>query len=217
MLIERKILNRLGFTRGPIVTHNSTVRDFIPGLADSTQLRCILAGSFLTIASCSAIKQPETIVTFRRAAPEISTYSKTVDLSVGDSAVVEIWAKLRGNHTKIAVKEGSKYSFVVPANQIWTDWFIGTDANGYSHGPLPFVQEAFSSTKPFPNKNWFLLIGAIDRPECAPFYIGGGIPVGTPVVKQMKSSGELILFANDAKSFYWNNFGRIQVIVTRVL
>jgi hypothetical protein len=139
---------------------------------------------------------------------------------VGDSAVVEIWARPRANHTKIFVKKGSKYSFVVPPGQIWTDWFIGTDANGYPHGPLPFIQEAFRSTKPFPDKNWFLLTGAIDRPEHAPFPIGGnpvGTPVGTPVERKMTSNGELILFANDAKSFYWNNFGRIQVIITRVL
>lgn len=168
------------------------------------------------MASCSDMKQSETIVTFRRSAPEISTNSKTVDLSVGDSAVVEIWAKSPANHTNIVVKEGSKYRFVVPPGQIWTDWFIGTDANGYSRGPLPFIQEAFRSTKPLPNKNWFLLAGAIDRPEHAPFAIGGN-PEGTPAEMEMKSSGELIFFANDAKSFSWNNFGRIQVIVTRVL
>jgi hypothetical protein len=200
-----------------MVTHNFfTVRDLIRGLADSTQVRRILAGSFLTIASCSAMKQSETVVKFRRSAPELSTNSKNVELSVGDSAVVEIWARLRANHTKIVVKEGSKYSFAVPPGQIWTDWFIGTDANGYPRGPLPFIQEAFRSKKPLPGKNWFLLIGAIDRPERAPFCIGGN-PAGTAAVRQIKSNGELILFANDAKSFYWNNFGRIQVIITRVL
>jgi hypothetical protein len=137
------------------------------------------------------MKQSETVVIFRRSAPELSTNSKNVEFSVGDSAVVEIWARLRANHTKIVVKEESKYSFVVPPSQIWTDWFIGTDANGYPHGPLPFIQESFRSTKPLPDKNWFLLIGAIDRPERAPFCIGGN-PPGTAVVRQMKSNGELI-------------------------
>jgi hypothetical protein len=175
-------------------------------------MKWILAGFFLTFASCSAMKESEAIVTFRRSAPEIATNSKNIDLSVGDSAVVEIWARLRANHTRIFVKKGSKYSFVVPPGQIWTDWFVRTDARGYPHGPLPLIQEAFRSTKPLPNENWFLLIGAIDRPERAPFCIGG-----TPVVRQMKSSGELVLLANDAKAFYWNNFGRLQVIITRVL
>jgi hypothetical protein len=189
-----------------------TVLDFVRGLADSTQMKWILAGSFLAFAGCSAMKESEAIVTFRRSTPEIAINSKNIELSVGDSAVVEIWARPRANHTGILVKKGSKYSFVVPPGQIWTDWFVRTNAEGYPHGPLSFIQEAFRSTKPLPNKNWFLLIGAIDRPERAPFSIGG-----TRVVRRMTCSGELVLFANDAKAFYWNNFGRIQVIITRVL
>jgi hypothetical protein len=179
-----------------------------------------LAGSCLTITSCFSVQQSETIVTFRRSAAQLSTSSKAVDLSVGDSAIVEVWARLRANHTKIRVKRGSKYRFVVPPGQIWTDWFIPTDANGYARGPIPFIQEAFASTKVLPHKNWFLLTGAVGCPEHQPFPIGAnpvGMPVGTPVEKEMRSSGELILFANDARSFYWNNFGRIQVIVTRAL
>jgi hypothetical protein len=157
------------------------------------------------------MKQSGTAVLFRRSAPELSSNAKNVALSVGDSAVVEIWARRRANHTQIVVKEGSQYSFVIPSGQIWTDWFIRTDANGYPHGPLPIIQEAFRSTKPLPDDNWFLLAGAINRPDHTPFPIGGN-----PVEKRMPSNGELILFANDAKLFYWNNFGRIQVIITRL-
>jgi hypothetical protein len=174
--------------------------------------RQVLTGFFLAITSFSAMSQSEAIVIFRRSAPEVMTDRATVYLSVGDSAVVEVWAKSQANHTKIAVKQGSKYRFVVPSGQVWTDWFIRSDANGYPHGPLPFLQEAFQATKPLPDKNWFLLVGAIDRPENATFAIGG-----KPIEVLMNSSGGLILFANDSKWFYWNNFGRIQVIVTRVL
>jgi hypothetical protein len=168
---------------------------------------------------CSPVKEAKAIIIFRQSTPEIPTKAQTVVLSLGDSVVVEVWAKSPANHTNIQVQKGSKYRFVVPPGQIWTDWFVGTDANGYSHGPLPFIQEAFRSRKLLPDSNWFVLTGAIDRPENAPFAIGGnpaGTPIGTPVQREMTSSGELILFANDAKSFYWNNFGRIQVIVTRV-
>jgi len=174
--------------------------------------RQILTSFFFAITSCSTISRSETIAIFRRSAPEIMTNRESVYLSVGDSAVVEVWAKTQANRTKIAVKQGSKYRFVVPSGQVWTDWFIRSDANGYPHGPLPFLQEAFQATKPLPDKNWFLLVGAIDRPRNATFAIGG-----KPIEVLMNSSGELILFANDSKWFYWNNFGRIQVIVTRVL
>jgi hypothetical protein len=140
------------------------------------------------------------------------TNREIIHLSAGDSAVVEVWAKSQANHTKIAVKQGATYRFVVPSGQTWTDWFIRTDADGYEHGPLLFLQEAFKGTKPLPDRNWFLLCGNVDRPGNAPFPIGG-----KPIEVSMNASGELLLFANDSKWFYWNNFGRIQVIVTRVL
>jgi hypothetical protein len=154
----------------------------------------------------------QTAVIFRQSTPELAPNCSHCTLSVGDSVVVQVWAKLHANHTKIRVTEGSAYRFVVPAGQIWTDWFIRANANGYQLGPLPFIQELFRSSKPLPDKNWFLLTGALDRPDRSPFPIGGH-----PVERKMTSDGELVLFANDAKSFYWNNFGRIQVIITRVL
>jgi hypothetical protein len=40
--------------------------------------------------------------------------------------------------------------------------------------PLALIQERFRSSKPLPDRNWFALAGAIDRPEHRPFWIGAG-------------------------------------------
>ena len=165
----------------------------------------------ITLAVSQFVEASEMTIVFRKSEPHTLTSTELVKLSVGDSAVVEVWARPRVNHTKIAVVEGTGYRFHVPEGQTWTDWFIRCGANGYSHSALSFMQDRFRSTKPLPDKNWFALVGAIDSPQRKPFLIGTGA-----FVCPMPGTGELILFANDARCFYWNNFGRIQVVVTRI-
>jgi hypothetical protein len=165
----------------------------------------------MTFAVSQLMEASETTILFRKSAPHAVTSTELVKLSVGDSAVVQVWARPHVNHTRIAVMEGTGYHFLVPGGQTWTDWFIRCGANGYPHSALSFIQERFQSTKPLPDKNWFALVGAVDSPQRKPFLIGTGT-----LVCPMPATGELILFANDARCFYWNNFGRIQVIVTRI-
>jgi hypothetical protein len=73
------------------------------------------------------------------------------------------------------------------------------------------VQELFRGCKPLPSKNWFALAGAIDNPINFPFVIGEG-----EKTVPMPATGELVLFANDANGFYWNNFGSLLVAITRL-
>ena len=132
------------------------------------------------------------------------------DLDIGDSAVFQVQARICANPTFLRVTKGTQYQFFVPPGQRWTDLFIGTDANGYANSPISCIQDLFRGLKPLPEKNWFALAGAIDRPRNAPFLIGND---RNPIV--MKADGQLILFANDAAGFYWNNFGSLLVAITR--
>jgi hypothetical protein len=157
------------------------------------------------------MQKTEMAVVFRRDSVPTIVHSGNVILEPGESAVVEVWSRRPANKTRIRVTRGMQLRFLVPANQAWTDWFIHAEACGYPHGPLSFIQELLASTKPLPTENWFALSGAIGSPDDYPFLIGG-----KPVVVTMKGSGELVLFANDARNFYWNNFGRIQVVITCV-
>jgi hypothetical protein len=168
----------------------------------------------LAMAGCTSpakIQDSQTTVIFEQDALPTGVNSPEVTLTPGESAVVEVWARLPANKTRIRVTPGMRLRFLVPPNQTWTDWLIQKGAGGYAHGPLPFIQEPFAPTKPLPGSNWFALVGQVDRPKTTPFLIGE-----KPVTRTMKAEGELLLFANDARDFYWNNFGRILVVITRV-
>ena len=173
---------------------------------------CILASLAAGCTSPEAMqKSRATIVVFPHTSPKVAVASEYVTLNPGDSAVVQVWARLPRNHTGIWMTARSTLRFSIPPRQQWTDWVIQTDGGGYSHGPLPIIQERFASTKPLPSENWFALLGAIDGARSSPLLIGGN-----GGVIDFHDTGELVLFANDARSFYWNNFGRLQVIVTRL-
>jgi hypothetical protein len=182
----------------------------------SRQQKRIMTGCILTslVAGCAspeAIQKSRATVVFPHTSPKVVVDSECTALNPGDSAVVQVWARLPRNHTGIWVTGGSAVRFSIPPRQQWTDWVIQTDGGGYPHGPIPFLQERFASTKPLPGENWFALVGAIEGSPSSPFLIGG-----KGRVVDFSDTGELVLFANDARSFYGNNFGRLQVIVTRL-
>lgn len=135
----------------------------------------------------------------------------TLTLAVGDSAVVQVRAHLPVNQTHLKVMQGTRYQFIVPPCQFWIDFFIRATAAGYRRSPIWFTQELFRGLKPLPTNNWFALVGAIDHPNNCPFLVGEETE---PI--SMQANGMLILFANDAKGFYWNNFGSLLVAITRV-
>lgn len=177
----------------------------------------VCAASALALAGCLSpeqIQESQTTVLFRPGLPPTIAQSEPINLRLGDSALVEVWARLPANATRIIVNPGMRLRYLVPQGQVWTDFYAQTDASGYPHGPLAFVQERFASTKPLPDKNWFLLTGAFDRPDSFAFPIE--ISDKGPVIVDMQHSGKLVLFANDARDYYWNNFGRIQVVITRL-
>jgi hypothetical protein len=148
---------------------------------------------------------------FLASKPVIGGPGDVYTLAVGDSAVVQVRAHIPANQTYLRVTQGTRYQFLAPRHQLWIDFFIRATEDGYWRGPIWFIQELFRGLKPLPAKNWFALAGAIDHPTNFPFLIGGEtepISVG--------ASGDLILFANDAKGFYWNNLGSLMVAITRV-
>lgn len=149
-------------------------------------------------------------VIFAQSRPS-QVVASNVRLLPGDSAIIPVVARIPQNHTKIEVVQGASYSFLVPEGERWTDWLIKVGPLGYAHGPLVFIQESFRFRKPLPDQNWFALTGSVSGSDDHLFLIGGRLK---PI--PMQASGELILFANDAKGFYWNNFGTIHVVVTRV-
>jgi hypothetical protein len=127
-----------------------------------------------------------------------------ITLEQGKPNSVNIHAKKFWNHTVIGLKVGQQY--LLKAEGKWIDWYIETDANGYSRWYLrPY--EIFRRMR---RENWFALIGTIGESLNNAFLIGMGPTDYMPPI-----SGELVCFANDMPGFYWNNYGSVQLTVTR--
>jgi hypothetical protein len=136
-------------------------------------------------------------------------------LEVGDEMVVCVESRCKSNLTGLEMKPRESYRFTVPERQTWTDWFTSTSPAGYP--PRSSLQERARCSKPMPDQNWFALCGAIGCPTSHPFVIGSGttVKIEPQSAGAQCPSGKLVLFANDAKHFYWNNFGRVWVLITR--
>jgi hypothetical protein len=118
---------------------------------------------------------------------------------------VTIEAKQEWNSTSYQLIAGKKYRFY--ASGKWVDWFISTDATGYSS----FWLKPFEGMRRLPLAKWFSVIGAIDRQESTLFDIGKLIETHEFYTSPM--DGELSCFANDLACAYKNNQGSIELII----
>jgi len=131
-----------------------------------------------------------------------------VCLAPGEEKVVSAFARLHWNHTRIAVDADETYDIAVRPGSLWKDASHEVPAKGYELRRLalfrPFRRQREAS--------WFELIGAVGESERSAFRIGEHL--AEPVT--FHASGELVLYANDARFMYWNNCGSIDVIVRRL-
>jgi len=126
-------------------------------------------------------------------------------LRVGEEMDFIVFARAQWNATPLWISRGERYRFA--ASGTWCDASIRTGPAGY---PSPSL--GFRLAAPFrraSKANWFALIGAIHQK--APVFLIGD---GTDIV--MPADGLLYCFANDLPSFYFNNSGHVQVVVTRL-
>ena len=126
----------------------------------------------------------------------------TLSLGVNQSVSVQVNSKNLWNGSGVQVKAGEVYQ--IRASGTWNDWYINTDANGYSVWYLNLV----GFFKRVPSENYFKLIGAVNR--------GSKFAVGKSAQIRVAQSGHLEFFANDVLTFYWNNSGSVNVTITRV-
>ena len=116
-----------------------------------------------------------------------------------------IRARPQWNRTGIALAAGERYLFTAKGK--WVDFFL-------VHGPagdpsrLGYMR-LFERSRRVPSADWFALIGALNCELGTAFVIGGSKDV------IVKSAGELTCFANDVPCMYWNNWGRVELLVQR--
>jgi len=125
-------------------------------------------------------------------------------LAVGQSVDVRVRARATWTNTGIQLVAGQEYRFA--ARGRWWDAVVRRDADGYSSSLLRFAER----WRRAPQENWFALIGAIDEDEAHLCLIGTARTLVAP------TSGVLTCFANDVRFMSWNNWGRIDLTVTRV-
>jgi len=135
-------------------------------------------------------------------------------------------------------------SHVSLGSQFWHDGGIRVDANGYDSyfDPISNCHVAIGRCRPhlkkrrrIPTSNWMALscaIGQFVRPvfpivpgtEASARYVPidearvqeSAFHVGMSFTFRANNTGELICFANDAHTLYWNNYGSLQVTATRI-
>jgi hypothetical protein len=131
-------------------------------------------------------------------------------LEQSDSAVVLVRANLRWNHTSLYVKKGEEYQFLPLPGQCWVDLIFPATPKGYSFALTEWYMSLAKNLKHLPGEKWMALGGAIGEADKTAFLVGDSVR------HTMETEGEVTCFANDAKGFFWNNFGHMWVSICRV-
>lgn len=128
---------------------------------------------------------------------------------------VSVFASQIHNHTGLMLEAGATYEFSVVQNQEWKDASIICGPNGWNRDTqhLGLKEVGIMFMEPFkrvPDANWFCLCGCVTDDDDHAFPIGNG-----PVEITIEKSGEFLPFANDKRTHYGNNEGKILVKVRR--
>lgn len=129
-------------------------------------------------------------------------------LAVGETATVPVDSRPRWVPTSIALNSGSTYR--LSAIGAWTD-----KLSKYTCGPEGYESDSWilrwsECLRSSRRSRWFALIGAIGADSHTQFLIGDQLDLSP------SASGELTCFANDVWFMRSNNYGSVQLKVTRV-
>jgi len=127
---------------------------------------------------------------------------------------IVIRARVKWNPTGVLVNPGERYR--LEADGRWSDLGIRADADGFPSERAPRISrrllEKYEHKRRMPAELWFCLIGSVGEAPQGFFRIGRQL---ADWVVEPAISGELLCFANDVESAYWNNFGSLKLTVTR--
>ncbi len=136
-------------------------------------------------------------------------------LEAGDKITLNIAARRYWNDTGLHVTTGQRYQLT--AHGTWIDFYIPCAADGYQaprwllRGPLGRLTRTVQKLRREPEGNWFMLIGTVRAAGHR-----HNFACGRSREVQMPATGQLEFFANDVPGFYWNNWGSIQLEITRL-
>jgi hypothetical protein len=123
-------------------------------------------------------------------------------MNINESKEITVFANKFWNDGQLTVERGQKFHF--KAIGTWIDLYIPSTADGSNK---PFMAR-FNQKKRSPSDNWLALMGSVDK--------GTQFLIGSEKIIEFNESGHLFFFANDIKGFYWNNFGKIILKISRI-
>lgn len=123
----------------------------------------------------------------------------------GEQRTLTVKANERYSMQRIAVRAGERYLVKCDSGQRWVDMVIWSSPLGY---PNPLAR-LFGL--PVRNARCFCLCGTYNETDTNAFAIGTEY-----LVEHIASDAILSFFANDVRGFEWNNWGSVQVEVTRL-
>lgn len=147
---------------------------------------------------------------------DLRYFSNPDDQAQVQTKEITVFASQINNHTGLMLEKGATYEFSVVPGQKWKDASIECGPEGWNRGnqQLGLREVGIAFMEPFkrmPDANWFCLCGCVTDDDDYSFQIGKG-----PVKIKIQKSGEFMPFANDKKTHYGNNEGKIKVKVLRI-
>ena len=125
-----------------------------------------------------------------------------------------VYAKRRFNWSGVSLEKGKQYRISVADNQIWEDGGIDCSADGWDSAQLRKIREIIvrnlESRRRCPDANWFELVGSYGDEDDHNFRVGSNV---TLIAER---NADLYLFANDLKTMYFNNKGRLEVMIESI-
>lgn len=129
-------------------------------------------------------------------------------LAIGASCVASIKADISENAVGLHLQGGNEYIVSVDGEQAWYD---------ASHKHIPpqgdsgtLLMNLFALLKKNREADWFALIAEIKGTNKCHLH---DLSKSSNLLAE--EDGLLILYANDARGFYWNNRGKVTVIISR--
>ncbi len=169
---------------------------------------CAVLLAFLATSQGCRVEYPPIVWKRIPFLPPLCTQLKDASLDEGEACLTIVAADEPENGAGLNVKAGEAYSVLVPEQQEWRDASIRHVAP--CGKPGEGVMVLFSPWKKVRDSQWFSLIAEIK---------GGGESALYDICKgkeiKAAKSGRLAFYANDAWGMYWNNYGQIEVVVSR--
>ena len=135
-----------------------------------------------------------------------------VELKIGEFTEVTVCACRPWNESGIQVLKGQQYSFKAEVVSDWIDGGVPADPyEGWQGGFYRFIGYLGSYLKRSEKADWYALVGSIDKNDEHTFAV---VDISSDVLT-MNRSGNLYFYANDKKGRYFNNKGKVALLVKR--